>query len=323
MPKEVFGRDFQFLAASELLTFEEITRLARIFVGARRGEDPPDRRRAAGAPRPRAARRACSPDIPGLHDLTLTTNGSLLRKKAQALKAAGLAAHHRQPRLARRRRLPAHERCRLPGRAGAGGIDAAADGGPLADQDQHGRQARRERRQRSWTWRAISTAPATSCASSSTWTWAHTNGWRMDDVVPARRDRANGSTPTCRSSRSTPNYRGEVAERWRYLRWRRRDRRHRLGHAAVLRRLHPRPALAEGELYTCLFGARGHDFRALLRGGAADEEISGLPRARSGAPRRPLLRNPLRRTPTRLPQGGDVAHRRLDGFWILDFWILD
>ena len=89
MPKEVFGRDFQFMPPSALLTFEEITRLARIFIelGVEKirltGGEPLVRRdieRLVGMLAP----------LPGLKDLTLTTNGSLLARKAQALKDAGL-----------------------------------------------------------------------------------------------------------------------------------------------------------------------------------------------------------------------------------------
>ena len=89
MPKEVFGRDFQFLPSSALLSFEEITRLSRIFVehGIEKirltGGEPLVRRdleKLIGMLAP----------LPGLKDLTLTTNGSLLAKKASALKDAGL-----------------------------------------------------------------------------------------------------------------------------------------------------------------------------------------------------------------------------------------
>src|SRR5687767_7890341 len=89
MPKEVFGRDFQFLPAKELLTFEEIARLARIFVenGAEKiritGGEPLVRRDLEKLVEMLAG-------IAGLSDLTLTTNGALLAKKAQALHDAGL-----------------------------------------------------------------------------------------------------------------------------------------------------------------------------------------------------------------------------------------
>src|SRR5688500_12641004 len=88
MPKEVFGRDYQFLDHKELLTFEEITRLAGIF--SRHGIEKI--RLTGGEPLVRRNIEqliAMLAAIPGL-DLTLTTNGSLLARKARALKAAGL-----------------------------------------------------------------------------------------------------------------------------------------------------------------------------------------------------------------------------------------
>jgi molybdenum cofactor biosynthesis enzyme MoaA len=89
MPKEVFGRDFQFMPSSELLTFEEIARLARIFVanGVEKiritGGEPLVRRNIERLVEMLAP-------LDGLRDLTLTTNGSLLSRKAQTLKDAGL-----------------------------------------------------------------------------------------------------------------------------------------------------------------------------------------------------------------------------------------
>src|ERR671930_747309 len=89
MPKEVFGRDFQFLHASELLTFEELTRLTGIFIanGVEKvritGGEPLVRRDVEKLV-------GMIADLEGLRDLTLTTNGSLLARKAQALKDAGL-----------------------------------------------------------------------------------------------------------------------------------------------------------------------------------------------------------------------------------------
>src|SRR5215208_4904102 len=89
MPKEVFGRDFQFLPSRLLLSFEEITRLARIFIGLGvekirlTGGEPLVRRDLERLIEMLAR-------LDGLRDLTLTTNGSLLSRKAQALKDAGL-----------------------------------------------------------------------------------------------------------------------------------------------------------------------------------------------------------------------------------------
>src|ERR1700680_824898 len=89
MPKSVFGRDFRFLPASELLSFEEIARLARVF--ASRGVDKI--RLTGGEPllrRDLGKLVAMLAQIPGISDLTLTTNASLLADKAAALRAAGL-----------------------------------------------------------------------------------------------------------------------------------------------------------------------------------------------------------------------------------------
>ncbi|HMA36217.1 MAG TPA: radical SAM protein, partial [Chloroflexia bacterium] len=89
MPKEVFGRDYQFLPAGQLLTFEEITRLARIFID----HGVEKLRITGGEPLVRRDLEkliAMLAPLPGLRDLTLTTNGALLVKKAQALKDAGL-----------------------------------------------------------------------------------------------------------------------------------------------------------------------------------------------------------------------------------------
>src|SRR5438045_1621476 len=89
MPKEVFGRDFQFLQSSQLLSFEEITRLARIFIanGVEKvritGGEPLVRRDVEKLVGMIAS-------LEGLRDLTLTTNGSLLARKARSLKDAGL-----------------------------------------------------------------------------------------------------------------------------------------------------------------------------------------------------------------------------------------
>ena len=111
-----------------------------------------------------------------------------------------------------------------------------------ADQDQHGGQARHERRQRSCRWRATSAAAATSCASSSTWTSAHTNGWRMDDVVPAAeivaRDQRGAAARAMRPELSRRSRRALALSRRQ-----RRDRRDRVGDAGVLPRLHARAAV--------------------------------------------------------------------------------
>ncbi len=100
-----------------------------------------------------------------------------------------------------------------------------------------------------------------------------TNGWRMDDVVPAAEiiKRISAEMPL---EPVDPNYTGEVAERWRY-----KDGSGEVGVIASVTQAFCRTCnrarlSAEGKLYTCLFAAQGHDFRSLLRSGATDEEIS-------------------------------------------------
>jgi len=100
----------------------------------------------------------------------------------------------------------------------------------------------------------------------------HTNGWRMDDVVSAREivERISAEFPL---EPVDPNYQGEVAERWRY-----RDGGGEIGVIASVTQAFCRDCTrarlsTEGKLYTCLFATRGHDLRALLRGGASDSEL--------------------------------------------------
>ncbi len=175
MPKEVFDRSYKFLPQPSLLSFEEITRTARIFValGVHKlrltGGEPLLRKNlevlvAHAGRAAHAGRRAA-----GHH---LTTNASLLARKAQALKDAGLqrvtvSLDALDDAVFRRMNdvdFPVAEVLR--------GIDAAQRAGPGADQGQHGRQARHQRRIRSCRWRAISAAAARCCASSNTWTSA-------------------------------------------------------------------------------------------------------------------------------------------------------
>ena len=100
MPRELFGPDHAFLPRAELLTFEEITRVVAAFAALGVDQGPPDRRRAAAAPRPARPGRALAA-IPGIDDLALTTNGALLAGQAARLRARRAAARHREPGRAR------------------------------------------------------------------------------------------------------------------------------------------------------------------------------------------------------------------------------
>jgi cyclic pyranopterin phosphate synthase len=271
MPKEVFGRDYQFLERAELLTFEELERLARIFVahGVRKirltGGEPLVRRNLERLV-------AMLARIPGLEDLAMTTNGSALSKKAQALKEAGLRRITVSLDSLDNDVFAAVNDVGFPVDRVLAGIEAAtaAGLGPVkinmvvkrGVNDHSVLPMARFFRGSGHIVRFIEYMDV-----------GHTNGWRMDDVVPAAEITAmiDAELPL---EPLDPNYRGEVVERWRY-----KDGGGEIGVIASVTRPFcsdcTRARLsAEGKLYTCLFAIRGHDLRALLRGGASDTEIS-------------------------------------------------
>ena len=269
MPKEVFGKDYQFLERKELLTFEEIVRLARVFnaLGVEKirltGGEPLIRRNLEQLIGDLAA-------VPGL-DLTLTTNGSLLSRKARALKAAGLKRITVSLDALDDAAFRQMNDVDFPVTKVLEGIDAAAVAGltpvkinmvvkrgvnensilPMA----------RHFRGSGHILRFIEYMDV-----------GHTNGWRLDDVVPAREivQRISAEFPL---EPVEANYQGEVAERWRY-----RDGTGEIGVIASVTQAFCRDCTrarlsTEGKLYTCLFATQGHDLRALLRAGATDEEV--------------------------------------------------
>jgi GTP 3',8-cyclase len=270
MPKEIFGSDYQFLERSQILTFEEIARLARIFVehGVRKirltGGEPLVRRDLHQL----VAMLAPIPDL----DLTLTTNGSLLTRQAQALKDAGLKRVTVSLDSLDDAVFKAMNDVDFPVQNVLEGMDAAAAVGlgpikvnmvvkrglnessilPMA----------RFFREKGYILRFIEYMDV-----------GHTNGWRMDDVVPAAEivKMINAEMPL---EPLDPNYPGEVAERWRY-----KDGSGEIGLVTSVtqpfcRTCNRARLSAEGKLYTCLFAVKGHDFRDLMRGGATDDEIS-------------------------------------------------
>jgi cyclic pyranopterin phosphate synthase len=269
MPKEVFGKDYAFLERKELLSFEEIARLARIF----RGLGVEKVRLTGGEPLVRRNLEhliSMLAEIPGL-DLTLTTNGSNLVKKAPALKAAGLERVTvsldalDDPTFMRMNDVD------FPVAKVLEGIDAAAAAGlrpikvnmvvkrgvnetgilPMA----------RYFRSRGHILRFIEYMDVGA-----------TNGWRMDDVVSAREivETIGAEMPL---EPAEANYTGEVAERWRYC-----DGSGEIGVIASVTQAFCRDCTrarvsTDGKLYTCLFATSGHDLRSLLRGGTSDEDI--------------------------------------------------
>ena len=269
MPKTVFGKDYQFLEHKELLTFEEIARLARLFTrhGIEKirltGGEPLVRRDLERLIRLLA-------DIPGL-DLTLTTNGSLLQKKAQALKTAGLKRVTVSLDSLDDAVFKRMNDVDFPVAKVLAGIQAAAEAGlkPLKINMVVKRGVNeasivpmaRHFRASGHILRFIEYMDV-----------GHTNGWRMDDVVTAGQivDMISAEAPL---EPVDSNYRGEVAQRWRY-----RDGSGEIGVIASVTQAFCRDCTrarlsTEGSLYTCLFATSGHDLKKLLRGGASDGEI--------------------------------------------------
>ncbi|HAX70300.1 MAG TPA: GTP 3',8-cyclase MoaA [Anaerolineales bacterium] len=270
MPKETFGSNFKFLHHEQILTYEEITRLARIFTsfGVKKirltGGEPLVRKDLPDLVRMLSG-------IPDL-DLTMTTNGSLLPRFAQDLKDAGLNRVTVSLDSLDNNVFKAMNDVDFPVEKVLEGMDAAAAAGlapikvnmvvkrglnessilPMA----------RFFREKGYILRFIEFMDVGS-----------TNGWRMDDVVSAKEiiQTINADMPL---EPADPNYRGEVAERWRY-----KDGGGEVGVIASVTQAFCRDCnrarlSAEGKLYTCLFAIKGHDFKSMLRSGATDEELA-------------------------------------------------
>jgi cyclic pyranopterin phosphate synthase len=275
MPKEVFDKDYAFLPHSALLSFEEITRVASLFVahGVEKirltGGEPLLRKNLENLVA--MLRTLKTPDGREL-DLTLTTNGSLLARKAQALKDAGLdrvtvsldALDDATFRRMNDVDFSVADVLR--------GIDAAhhAGLGPVkvnmvvkgGMNDQEIVPMARHFKDTPTILRFIEYMDVGA-----------SNGWKMDEVIPS-------AEVVRRISEVMPlepigaNYSGETAARWRY-----RDGGGEVGMISSVTQAFchdcTRARLStEGKLYTCLFATSGHDLRALLREGRSDEEIS-------------------------------------------------
>jgi cyclic pyranopterin phosphate synthase len=269
MPKEVYGRGYEFLPRAELLTFEEIARLARIFAGLGvekvrlTGGEPLIRRDVERLVELLAG-------VPGL-DLTLTTNGAVLAQKADALAEAGLGRITVSLDSLDDDVFRAMNDVDFPVARVLEGIDAAAAAGlPVKvnavvkrglNEDGVLAMARHFRGS-GHVLRFIEYMDV-----------GHTNGWRLDDVVPAAEIVATIDSEFPLDP-LPPRYPGEVAERFRY-----RDGAGEIGVIASVTRPFcgacTRARLsADGSLYTCLFATTGHDLRALVRAGGDDAEIA-------------------------------------------------
>jgi cyclic pyranopterin phosphate synthase len=273
MPKEVFGRGFEFLARSEILTFEETTRLARIFVahGVRK------LRITGGEPLVRKDVEqliAMLAGIEGLEDLTVTTNGSLLKRKARALKRAGLQRITVSLDSLDNEVFKSMNDVDFPVERVLEGIEAAAEAGlsPVkvnmvvkrGVNDHTVLEMARRFRERGQILRFIEYMDV-----------GNANGWRLDDVVPAKEiiETINRRFPLEPVSSA---YRGEVAKRWRY--------KDGAGEVGVISSVTQNfcgdctriRLSADGRFYTCLFAVAGHDVRKPLRAGASDEDIVAM-----------------------------------------------
>jgi cyclic pyranopterin phosphate synthase len=271
MPRSVFGPGFKFLPASEILSFEEIARVARLFValGVRKlrltGGEPLLRRNLPSL-------IAMLPSGPGL-DVALTTNGSLLSAQARALADAGLARvtvsldSLDDATFQRMADAPFSVATVLEG------IEAAARAGLEVKinavmrrgvNDQGLLDLVRHFRGSGHILRLIEFMDVGS-----------TNGWQESDVLSAAEmlSRIDSVFPL---EPFVANYEGEVAERFRF-----RDGQGEIGIIASVTRPFcgdcSRGRLsAQGTFYTCLFASTGHDLRAALRAGASDPELSAL-----------------------------------------------
>jgi GTP 3',8-cyclase len=270
MPKEAFGREYQFLPQAELLTFEEIVRLAKIF----HGFGVEKFRLTGGEPLLRNGIERLiemlAAELPGA-DLTLTTNGSALKAKARALKAAGLTRVTVSLDSLDDATFKSMNDVEFPVAKVLEAIEAAASAGlgPVkinmvvkrGVNDEQVVDMVRHFRGSGNIVRFIEYMDVGT-----------TNGWKMDSVVPsAEVVRTIDAAFPCEPA--DPNYFGEVAKRWRY--------KDGFGEFGVISSVTEafcgsctRARLSsDGTMYTCLFASKGHDLKSLLRSGKRDEEI--------------------------------------------------
>jgi cyclic pyranopterin phosphate synthase len=282
MPKEVFDKDYPYLPHGDLLSFEEITRIAKVFVahGVRKirltGGEPLLRKNIELLIEQLAALRT----VDGTPlDLTLTTNGSLLARKAKALKAAGLqrvtvSLDGLDDAVFRRM-----NDVDFPVADVLAGMEAARDAGlssikvnmvvKRGTNEHEILPMVRRFKGSGMTLRFIEYMDVGA-----------TNGWRMDEVLPSREivQRIQAEYPLVQLDPSAP---GETAERWGFA-----DAAGRhdpnLGEIGVISSVTQafcgdcnRARLStEGKLYLCLFANQGHDLRTLLRGNASEADLA-------------------------------------------------
>ncbi len=272
MPKEIFGKDHHFLPRAELLTFEEIHRLARLCVdlGVRKI------RLTGGEPLLRHDLErliAMLAALPGL-DLTLTTNGSFPARRVQSLKDAGLRRMTVSLDSLDNAVFQKMNDVDFPVERVLEWIEASAAAGltPVkinmvvkrgVNEDSVVPMARHFK----GSGHIVRFIEYMDVGSS--------NGWRMEEVVPAAEILA-ALAAEMPIEPVEANYAGEVAERYRY-----RDGSGEIGIIASVTHAFCRDCTrarlsTDGKLFTCLFAAHGRDLRALLRSGASDAELTAV-----------------------------------------------
>jgi GTP 3',8-cyclase len=275
MPKTVFDKNYAFLPYSDLLSFEEITRIARLFVahGVRKI------RLTGGEPLLRKDIEKLIAMLSNLHtpdgqqlDLTLTTNGSLLARKAQSLRIAGLRRVTVSLDALNDSIFQRMNDVDFPVTDVLHGLDAAqrAGLGPIklnmvvkgGMNESEILPMARHFKESPFILRFIEYMDVGA-----------SNGWKMDEIIPSSEvvRRIDAELPLLPVD---PNYNGETAVRWRYA-----DGSGEIGVISSVTQAFcstcTRARLStEGKLYTCLFASSGHDLRTLLRNGCSDAQIS-------------------------------------------------
>ena len=275
MPKEVFDQNYPYLAHQELLSFEEITRLATIFstLGVEKirltGVEPLLRKNLEVLVKMLADIRT-SEGKP--LDLTLTTNGSILRKKAAALKAAGLQRLTVSLDGLNDEVFRKMNDVDFPVADVLDGIAAAQEAGfenikvnMVVQKGLNDHEIVSMAKHFKGTGIILRFIEFMDVGSS--------NGWNMEQVLPSKEviARINAAFPL---ESLEPNYPGEVAQRWRYA-----DGSGEVGvissvtqtfcHECTRARIS-----TDGQMYLCLFANEGYDFKTLLRSGKSDLEIA-------------------------------------------------
>lgn len=272
MPKEIFNREYEFLQRDLLLSFEEITRVSSVF--AKHGVDKI--RITGGEPLLRRNIEdllAMLIGVDGIRDVTVTTNGSLLERKAETLAAAGLKRVTVSLDSVDDDVFMAMNDVGFSAQAVLDGIDAAGAAGMTVKVNMVVK-------------RGVNDHTVTEMAERFRGTGhivrfieymdvGSTNGWRLDDVVSGA-EIVNTISAKFPLRASDPNYVGEVARRWEYA-----DGAGEIG--VITSVTEPfcstctRARIsAEGVLYTCLFASFGQDLRGPVREGATDEELHTL-----------------------------------------------